>query len=48
MARTTSTSSDPAAVEKSARISEKQIDKEEPAIDALLDGDDTLFNKLDC
>ncbi len=40
--------SDEAAVLESERISEKQIDKEEAAIDALLDGDDTLFNKLDC
>ena len=28
-------------------VPEKQIDKEEAAIDALLDGDDELFDKLD-
>ena len=38
--------SDEAAVLESIAISEKQIDKEEAAIDALLDGDDTLFDKL--
>ena len=37
---------DEAAVFESEAISEKQIDKEEAAIDALLDGDDELFNKL--
>ncbi len=37
---------DEAAVFESEAISEKQIDKEEAAIDALLDGDDSLFNKL--
>ncbi len=37
---------DEAAVLESEAISEKQIDKEEAAIDALLEGDDTLFNKL--
>ncbi len=39
--------SDEAAVLESERISEKQIDKEEAAIDALLDGDDKLFDELD-
>ena len=38
--------SDEAAVLESEAISEKQIDKEEAAIDALLEGNDTLFNKL--
>ena len=38
---------DEAAVLASEKISEKQIDKEEAAIDALLEGDDTLFNELD-
>ena len=38
--------STPEAVAESERISEKQIDKEEAAIDALLDGDDKLFDKL--
>ncbi len=28
-------------------ISEKQIDKEEAAIDALLEGDDSAFDALD-
>ncbi len=32
---------------ESEAISEKQIDKEEAAIDALLDGDDSLFDKLE-
>ena len=39
--------SDPATVLASEAISEKQIDKEDAAIDALLDGDESLFNKLD-
>ena len=39
--------SDEAAVLESERISEKQIDKEEAAIDALLDGDDSAFDNLD-
>ena len=39
--------SDPAAVRKSEAISEKQIDKEEAAIDALLEGDDSAFDELD-
>ncbi len=38
--------SDPALILKSEKVSEAQIDKEEAAIDALLAGDDTLFNKL--
>ena len=32
---------------KSAAVPESQIDKEERAIDALLDGDDSLFDKLE-
>ena len=39
--------SDTAAVFESEAIDEKQIDKEEAAIDALLDGDDTLFDALE-
>ncbi len=39
--------SDDAAVLKSEAISEKQIDKEEAAIDALLDGDDSALDDLD-
>ena len=39
--------SDEAAVLKSEKISEKQIDKEEAALDALLEGDDSAFDKLD-
>ncbi len=39
--------SDEAAVLASEKISEKQIDKEEAAIDALLDGDDSAFDALD-
>ena len=39
--------SDEAAVLESEAISEKQIDKEEAAIDALLEGDDSLFDKLE-
>ena len=39
--------SDDAAVLESERISEKQIDKEEAAIDAMLDGDDSAFDDLD-
>ena len=38
---------DEAALLKSEAIAEKQVDKEEAAIDALLDGDDSLFDKLD-
>ena len=38
--------SDEATVLESEAIAEKQIDKEEAAIDALLEGDDTLFDKL--
>ncbi len=38
--------SDPAAVLESEAIAEKEIDKEEAAIDALLDGDDSAFDKL--
>ncbi len=39
--------SDEAAVLESERISEKQIDKEEAAIDALLEGDDSAFDDLE-
>ena len=39
--------SDEAAVLESEAIDEKQIDKEEAAIDALLNGDDSLFDKLE-
>jgi hypothetical protein len=39
--------SDEAAVLESEAISEKEIDKEEAAIDALLKGDDSLFDDLD-
>ena len=39
--------SDEAAVLESEAISEKQIDKEEAAIDALLDGDDSALDDLD-
>ncbi len=39
--------SDEAAVLKSEAIAEKQIDKEEAAIDALLEGDDSAFDDLD-
>ena len=39
--------SDEAAVLESVAISEKQIDKEEAAIDALLEGDDSAFDELD-
>ena len=38
---------DEAALLKSEAIDEKQIGKEEKAIDALLDGDDELFDKLE-
>ncbi len=38
---------DEAAVLASEKISEKQIDKEEAAIDALLDGDDSALDDLD-
>lgn len=38
--------SDEATVLKSEAIAEKEIDKEEAAIDALLDGDDSAFDKL--
>ncbi len=38
---------DEAAVLESEAISEKQIDKEEAAIDALLEGDDSAFDDLD-
>ncbi len=38
---------DEAAVLASEKISEKQIDKEEAAIDALLEGDDSALNDLD-
>ncbi len=39
--------SDEAAVLASEKISEKQIDKEEAAIDALLEGDDSAFDDLE-
>ncbi len=39
--------SDPAAVIASEKISKMQIDMEEAAIDALLDGDDSAFDDLD-
>ncbi len=39
--------SDEAAVLKSEAISEKQIAKEEAAVDALLEGDDSTFDDLD-
>jgi hypothetical protein len=39
--------SDEAAVLKSEAIAEKQIDKEEEAIDKLLDGDDSALDALD-
>ncbi len=39
--------SDEAAVLESEAIDEKQIDKEEAAIDALLEGDDSLFDNLE-
>ena len=38
---------DEAAVLASEKISEKQIDKEEAAIDALLEGDDSALDDLD-
>ena len=38
--------SDPEAVARSEAISEKAIDKEGAAIDALLDGDDSKFDDL--
>ncbi len=38
--------SDEAAVLKSEKISERKIDKEEAAIDALLEGDDRAFDDL--
>ncbi len=38
---------DEAAVLESEAIAEKQIDKEEEAIDKLLDGDDSAFDDLD-
>ncbi len=38
---------DEAAVLASVKISEKQIDKEEAAIDALLDGDDSALDDLE-
>ncbi len=38
--------SDPSTILKSEAVSEAQIDKEEAAIDAVLNGDDTLFNEL--
>ncbi len=37
---------DEAAVLASEKISEKQIDKEEAAIDALLEGDNSALNDL--
>ena len=37
----------PAMVKQSESITEAEIDEEEAAIDALLDGDDTLFDKLE-
>ncbi len=39
--------SDEAAILASEKISEKQIDKEEAAIDALLDGDDSALDELE-
>ena len=39
--------STPEMVEESERISAKQIDKEEEAIDKLLAGDDREFEELD-
>ncbi len=39
--------SDEAAVLKSEKISEKQLAKEEAAIDKLLDGDDSALDDLD-
>ncbi len=39
--------SDEAAVLKSEAIAEKQLAKEEAAIDALLEGDDSAFDDLD-
>ena len=39
--------SDEAAVLKSEAIAEKQLAKEETAIDALLDGDDSALDDLD-
>ncbi len=39
--------SDEAAVLASEAMSEAQIDKEEAAIDKLLDGDDSAFDDLD-
>ncbi len=39
--------SDEATVLKSEAIAEKQLAKEEAAIDALLDGDDSAFDDLD-
>ena len=36
----------PAMVEQSEAVTEEEIDEEEAAIDALLAGDDTLFDKL--
>ncbi|MBE0666017.1 MAG: hypothetical protein IH584_09350 [Candidatus Aminicenantes bacterium] len=38
--------SDPATIMASIAVDEAQIEKEEAAIDAMLAGDDTLFNKL--
>ena len=40
--------SDEATVLKSEAIAEKQLAKEEEAIDALLEGDDSAFDDLDC
>jgi len=37
----------PAMVEQSEAVTEEEIDEEEAAIDALLAGDDTLFDKLE-
>ena len=39
--------SDEAAILKSEAIAEKQLAKEEAAIDKLLDGDDSAFDALD-
>ena len=37
----------PAMVEQSEAVTEEEIDEEVAAIDALLAGDDTLFDKLE-
>ncbi len=39
--------SDEAAVLESEKISDRQIKKEEDAIDKLLDGDDSAFDELE-